>query len=66
MQEAAECFPLLQFHAYIVEIEIGGVTIYRKKVQPVADYRNIHSFPTGRTRQQEELIVNAKTALILC
>ncbi|GFU50970.1 hypothetical protein TNCV_4461651 [Trichonephila clavipes] len=29
VQRTGECFPPLQFHAYIVEVEIGGVAIYR-------------------------------------
>ncbi|GFT23384.1 hypothetical protein TNCV_2016571 [Trichonephila clavipes] len=33
---AREYFPPLQFHASIVEVEIGGVAIYRKEVKPVS------------------------------
>ncbi|GFX75769.1 hypothetical protein TNCV_2237411 [Trichonephila clavipes] len=29
-------FPSLQFHAYNIELEIGGVAAYHKEVQPVS------------------------------
>ncbi|GFY28619.1 hypothetical protein TNCV_4150501 [Trichonephila clavipes] len=46
---AGEYFRPLQFPALIVEVEIGGVTIYRKEVQPVSSSGNFHSFPSGST-----------------
>ncbi|GFW79918.1 hypothetical protein TNCV_3899191 [Trichonephila clavipes] len=35
VQGAGEYFPLLQLHAQFVEVEIGGVVIYRKEVEPI-------------------------------
>ncbi|GFX77880.1 major facilitator superfamily domain-containing protein 6 [Trichonephila clavipes] len=36
VQGTGEYFPSLMFNAFIVEVETGGVTIYRKDVQPVS------------------------------
>ncbi|GFS84168.1 hypothetical protein TNCV_2365361 [Trichonephila clavipes] len=38
-------------------MEIGGVAIYRVEVQPVSGSGNFHSFPLGRTRQQQHQIL---------
>ncbi|GFW97469.1 uncharacterized protein TNCV_4991451 [Trichonephila clavipes] len=40
VQETGEYFPLLQFHAKIVEVEIGSVAIYR----PFGEFRRAHSY----------------------
>ncbi|GFW54793.1 uncharacterized protein TNCV_2654331 [Trichonephila clavipes] len=39
VQGTGEYFPPLQFHAKIVEVEIGGVTIYR----PFGEFRRSNS-----------------------
>ncbi|GFX18625.1 hypothetical protein TNCV_3310861 [Trichonephila clavipes] len=43
----AECwriFPSPQGHAYIVEVEIGGIAIFSQKVQHVSGSGNFHPF----------------------
>ncbi|GFX12879.1 uncharacterized protein TNCV_1976171 [Trichonephila clavipes] len=40
VQGTEEYFPLLQFHAKIVEVEIGGVAIYR----PFGEFRQANSY----------------------
>ncbi|GFT58372.1 hypothetical protein TNCV_2118751 [Trichonephila clavipes] len=34
----------------------GGVAIYRKEVQHVSGSGHFHSFPSGRTRQQQHVL----------
>ncbi|GFX86707.1 hypothetical protein TNCV_1409041 [Trichonephila clavipes] len=45
---------LYDSHAKIVEVEIGGVTIYRVEVQLVSGSGNFPFFLSGRTRQQQQ------------
>ncbi|GFT38472.1 uncharacterized protein TNCV_1247711 [Trichonephila clavipes] len=40
VQGTGEYFPPLQFHAVVVEVEIGGVTIYR----PFGEFRRAKSY----------------------
>ncbi|GFW76179.1 hypothetical protein TNCV_2979891 [Trichonephila clavipes] len=55
-------FPPLNSIPKIVKVEIGGVAIYHKEVQAFSGSGNFHSYPTGRTQQQQPLLYSE----ILC
>ncbi|GFY18661.1 hypothetical protein TNCV_2398861 [Trichonephila clavipes] len=53
-------------HQIPSEYTRSGVAIYRKEVQPVSGSGNLHSFPLGRTRQQQVALLEVCLEKMVC